>query len=80
MTIAIAFILGALILLGTIWAIRFIAAGPPPEPVLDDVIEVDVPYLCTVCGLSLTVTQAHQAEDGEFPAPRHCREDMVRAV
>jgi hypothetical protein len=39
---------------------------------------VDVPYLCTVCGLSLTVTVAQIGE--EIEPPRHCREDMVRAI
>lgn len=76
MTIAIALVLGFLIVALTIWAINFIAAGPPPEPELDDVHEVDVPFICAVCGMSLTITQAH---DGEISPPRHCREDMVRA-
>ena len=72
----VAVIIGLSILAGTIWAIRFIAAGPPPEPDLESVLEVDVPYACSVCGLSLTVTEA---QDGEITAPRHCREDMIRA-
>ncbi len=76
MTIAIAIALAVLVLAGTIWAIRFIASGPPPDPDLDDVVEVDVPYLCTVCGLSLTITQA---QDGDIRPPKHCREEMVRA-
>ncbi|MGI9584417.1 MAG: hypothetical protein ACR2N7_02385 [Acidimicrobiia bacterium] len=76
MTIFVAFVLAGLILAFTVWSIRFIASGPPPEPDLDDVVEVDVPYLCTVCGLSLTITQA---QDGEFRAPKHCREEMVEA-
>lgn len=71
-----ALLIGGAILVGTIWSIRFIAAGPPPEPDLDDVREVDVPYVCSVCGLSLTVTEA---QGGDISAPRHCREDMVRA-
>jgi hypothetical protein len=45
---------------------------------MNDVEEVDVPYLCTVCGLSLTVTEAQIGE--EIDPPRHCREDMVRAI
>jgi len=76
-TIVIALLLGILFLAFTVWSIRFIASGPPPEPSLDTVHSVDVPYLCTVCGLSLTVTEA---QDGEITAPRHCREDMVRAI
>jgi hypothetical protein len=71
-----AVVIGMTILVATIWSIRFIAAGPPPEPDLDDVRHVDVPYVCSVCGLSLTVTEAHS---GEISAPRHCREDMIRA-
>ena len=76
MSIVIAFVLAGLVLALTVWAIRFIATGPPPDPVLEDITEVDVPYVCTVCGMSLTITQA-QGDD--FDAPRHCREDMVRA-
>lgn len=76
MTIAIAFLLGAAILAFTIWSIRFIASGPPPDPEIDDIHEVDVPYVCTVCGLSLTITQA---QDGDISPPRHCREEMVEA-
>lgn len=76
MTIFIAALVGIAIVAGTIWSIRFIASGPPPEPDTDDIHEVDIPYLCTVCGLTLTITQAH---NGVMAAPRHCREDMVEA-
>ncbi len=69
-----ALLIGGTILIATIWSIRFIAAGPPPEPDLDDIQEVDVPYVCSVCGLSLTVTEA---QGGAIAAPRHCREDMI---
>jgi hypothetical protein len=72
----VAVLIGIAIIAGTLWSIRFIASGPPPEPDTTDVREVDIPYLCTVCGLSLTLTQAH---DGEMAAPRHCREDMIEA-
>jgi hypothetical protein len=72
----VAVIIGAAILAGTIWSIRFIASGPPPEPDIEDVMEVDVPYVCTVCGMSLTITQAHE---GNIEPPRHCREPMVPA-
>jgi hypothetical protein len=70
----IALIIGVAILLGTIWSIKFIATGPPAEPDLTDIQEVDVPYVCSVCGLSLTVTEA---QGGDIAPPRHCREDMV---
>ncbi len=76
MSIAIAFVLAGLVLALTVWAVRFIAAGPPPDPVVDDIVEVDVPYVCSVCGMSLTIT--HAADD-DVEAPRHCREEMVRA-
>jgi hypothetical protein len=75
-TFVIAVVIAIGILAATIWSIRFIATGPPAEPDLEDVLEVDVPYVCTVCGLSLTVTVAH---GGEIAAPRHCREDMIQA-
>ena len=70
--VALVFAVGLLVV--TVWSIRFIAAGPPPEPDLEEVGEVDVPYVCGVCGLSLTVTEAH---GGEIAPPRHCREDMI---
>jgi len=76
LTVGISILMAVLIVAVTIWAIRFIASGPPPDPEMDDVQEVDVPFVCTVCGMSLTVTEA---QDGEITAPRHCREDMVRA-
>jgi len=72
----VAIVIGIGILAATFWSVRFIATGPPPEPDLEDILDVDVPYVCTVCGLSLTVTEAH---GGEIPSPRHCREDMLRA-
>jgi len=78
MIVFIAALIGLLIIVMTVWSIRFIAAGPPPEPDLSSVEEVDVPYLCTVCGLSLTVTEAQIGD--EIDPPRHCREDMVRAI
>jgi hypothetical protein len=78
MTVFLAALFGLLIVVVTIRAARFIAAGPPPEPDLSQVEDVDVPYLCTVCGLSLTVTEAQIGEP--IDPPRHCREDMVRAI
>jgi len=65
---------GVAIVWFTFKSIRFIASGPPPEPDVSDVLEVDIPYVCSVCGLSLTVTQA---QGGAVDPPRHCREDMV---
>ena len=37
------------------------------------IVDVEVAYRCTVCGMRLTVTQA---QDEPLVAPRHCREDM----
>ncbi len=78
MIVFVATLIGLAIVLATMWSIRFIASGPPPKPDLSAVEEVDMPYLCTVCGLSLTVTEAQAGE--EIRPPRHCREDMVRAI
>ncbi|MDK1018661.1 MAG: hypothetical protein QGD89_04585 [Actinomycetota bacterium] len=75
-TLFIGLMIGVGLLAFTFWSVRFIATGPPPEPDLDEVREADIPYICTVCGMSLTITQAH---DGGTEPPRHCREDMIRA-
>lgn len=74
--VLVAALVGLAIIAVTVWSIGLIASGPPPEPDPEDIREVDVPYVCTVCGLSLTVSQA---QDGEITAPRHCRENMVEA-
>ncbi|MDA2978352.1 MAG: hypothetical protein O3B42_01090 [Actinomycetota bacterium] len=78
MIVFVAVLIGLSIVALTVWSARFIAAGPPAEPDLSRVEDVDVPYLCTVCGLSLTVSEAQIGE--EIEPPRHCREDMVRAI
>ena len=74
MTIFVAVLIGAAIVVATLWGIRFIASGPPPEPDTTDVHEVDIPYLCTVCGLSLTITQAHDTK------PRGCIQSVQSRV
>ncbi|HEX5630470.1 MAG TPA: hypothetical protein VFY15_02295 [Acidimicrobiia bacterium] len=58
------------------WGIRLLAQPGPEEPDPEDVVEVEVPFRCTVCGLRLTVTAA---QDAEVIAPRHCREEMEPA-
>ena len=70
----IAVAIGIVILAGTVWAIRLISQGPPPEPDFDAIEEVEAHYQCTVCGLQLVVTYA---QEGEPAAPKHCREEMV---
>ena len=73
-TILVAAVIGLGLFVFTVWAVRLIATGPPPEPDLDAVEEVEESYLCTVCGMQLTVTYA---QGGHPEPPRHCREDMV---
>ncbi|MET0664090.1 MAG: hypothetical protein ABW008_00885 [Acidimicrobiales bacterium] len=70
----IAIAIGVAIFALSLWAIRALATPMPEGPDLDEVEEVEVDYLCTVCGLRLTVTHA---QEGDMTAPRHCREDMV---
>ena len=72
-TFLIGLAIGVSIMAVSLWAIRFLATAPPPDPDPDDIQEVEVPYVCTICGMRLTVTHAH---DEEMAAPRHCREDM----
>lgn len=74
MLVLVAVLVGLAIVAATLWTVRLIAAGPPPEPDPEAVREVEVRYLCTVCGLRLTVTHA---QEGDATAPRHCREAMV---
>lgn len=57
-----------------VWTANLIGTPPPDAPDPDNVTEVDVGYLCTVCGLRLTVTHA---QDDTAAAPRHCREEMI---
>jgi hypothetical protein len=56
-----------------LWAVRMLAATPPPEPDPEQVVEVAAAYRCSICGLRLVVTHAPTAA---FKAPRHCREEM----
>ena len=58
----------------SMWAINLLATPGPEEPDPEDIEEVAVDYMCTVCGLRLTVT--HAQIDDEMTAPRHCREPM----
>ncbi len=66
--------IGIVIFGGAVWAVRMLAIPLPPEPDVDDVVEVSVDYRCIVCGLRLTVTHVHEEE---LEAPKHCREEML---
>ncbi len=71
--LAIAVIIGVMIMAVAIWTIRLLATPPPPEPDPNELVDVEVAYRCSVCGMRLTITHA-QGED--VKAPRHCREEM----
>ena len=71
--IVIAVAIGLTVLALGRWGIKLLAQPGPEEPDPDDIVDVEVAYRCTVCGLRLTVTAA---QDAELVAPRHCREDM----
>jgi hypothetical protein len=73
--IGIALGIGAVILMIGRWGIKVLATGGPPDIDPDDVVEADIPYMCIVCGMQLTITYA---QDADVTAPRHCHEPMVR--
>ncbi len=76
MTVLVAVLIGVGIMAVALWAIRLLATPVPDEPDLDQLVEVADDYVCTLCGMRLTVTHV-QGE--ELKAPRHCREEMVPA-
>jgi hypothetical protein len=71
--VIIALVFASIILFGTLYTVRVIAMGPPPEPDPEAIQEVEAHYRCSVCGMRVTVT--HQQDAAPDP-PRHCREDM----
>jgi hypothetical protein len=73
--IGIALAIGATILMVGRWGINVLAAGGPPDVDPEDVVDVDIPFLCVVCGMQLTITYASA---DEVTAPRHCHEPMER--
>ena len=75
--VAIALAIGLVIWRLGRWGVRMLAMPVPDEPDPDAIVDVEATYLCSVCGMQLTVTYA-QADD-ELAPPRHCREDMVPA-
>ncbi len=70
----IALAIGGTILAAGFWTVRLLATPGPEEPDPEEVVPVFVGYVCRVCGMALTVTQA---QDAEPEPPRHCREPMV---
>lgn len=72
--IAIAVAIGLGIFLVGRWGVKVLATGGPPDIDPAHVVDVEIRYECTVCGMRLTVTQA---QDEELAAPRHCMEPMV---
>ena len=76
MTFAIVIVVAIAIFAAAVWMANLIGMPVPDEPDPEDVTEVDVAYLCTVCGMRLTVTHA---QDDDLAAPRHCREEMIPA-
>jgi hypothetical protein len=71
--ILVAVAIGLAILGAGVWAVRLLATPVPGEPDPEELVEVAIDYRCTVCGMTLTVTQAQGAE---IRPPRHCREEM----
>ena len=71
--IAIAVAIGLLILWVGIFLLRAASGGErAPEPrEVEDVDELDVYFVCTVCGTEFRVTRL-----GEAQVPRHCGEKM----
>ena len=59
------------------WGIRLIATGGPPDIDPTAIVDVEIKYECTVCGMHLTITQA---QDEDVTAPRHCMEPMERVT
>jgi hypothetical protein len=57
--------------------LRKFKVTPEEEPDPDRVVPVDVRFRCIVCGAEVVMTAAQEGD--EVTAPRHCREDMVRA-
>lgn len=57
--------------------LRKFKVTPAAEPDPDQVVPVDVRFHCGVCGAEVVMTAAQSGEEPE--APRHCREEMIRA-
>ncbi len=57
----------------SVWAIRLLTS-PPAEVDPEEVVEVEQPYLCTLCGTEVVMTVQNVSESA---APKHCREEMI---
>ncbi len=57
----------------SVWAIRLLTS-PPVEVDPEEVVEVEQPYLCTLCGTEVVMTVQNVSESA---APKHCREEMI---
>lgn len=66
--------IGVAILAAGIWAVRLLSMPGPVDPDPDAVVDVEQTFVCSVCGMQLTVTFA---QDDVVTAPRHCRQEMV---
>jgi hypothetical protein len=73
LTIVIALGIGVVIWRGSLALVRLLAT-PPPRPDPEEVMEVDLDFLCTVCGTEVTMRALNV---NEASPPKHCREEMV---
>lgn len=73
--VGIAVTIGAVILMLGRWGIKMLVTGGPPDVDPAEVVDVEIPFRCVVCGMQLTITHA---QGGEVAAPRHCHEPMER--
>ena len=72
MRFLIAFLMFAgIIVIGVAW-LRSMVNAPPPDPEATDVLDRNLKYVCTYCGLELRVEKASQEK-----APSHCGEKMI---
>lgn len=70
--IAIAVLMGIVILAILMAWLRSMVNAPPPDPEATDVTDYGLKYVCPMCGLELRVEKAAKER-----APTHCMEPMV---
>ncbi|MDX1691828.1 MAG: hypothetical protein R3290_12490 [Acidimicrobiia bacterium] len=71
--VGIALLIGLAIWRLGLWGVRMLATPVPEEPDPEEIVDVEQTFLCSVCGMQLTVTYAQATG---VTAPRHCREEM----